>query len=85
MKSKDQIILENLYQKILFENLDSSNKEKIIHDIMNQLTAFTFVDDIEEKNMLINSLFLILEKIRDSEIKDIKFILNIILNKLKTL
>lgn len=85
MKSKDQIILENLYQKILFENLDSSNKEKIIHDIMNQLTAFTFVDDIEEKNMLINSLFLILEKIRDSEIKDTKFILNIILNKLKTL
>lgn len=49
VKTKDQIVLENLYQKVLKEsdslsdsNLDEHQKRKIVHDIMNDLTPILF-------------------------------------------
>ena len=84
MKRKDQCSLENLYQSILNENVDTLglSKEKIIHDIMNNLMAFTFVSDDEEKNMVMESLISILKNIYRSKESETKLIISEVINKL---
>jgi hypothetical protein len=91
MKTKDQIILENLYQNILKESeslvdsgIDEQQKRKIIHDIMNNLMAFTLLDD-ENSKMVIDSLVSILNNLRSVKDNEIKNILNVVINRLNSI
>lgn len=84
MKRKDQCSLEDLYQSILNENVDDLGltKEKIIHDINNNLMAFTFLNDDEEKNMIMEALIEILKNIYRSKESETKLIISEVINKL---
>ena len=63
MKTKDQIILEQLYQKVLKEsealvdsNIDEQQKRKIVHDIMNDLTPVLFDLSHEDYKRVLKTL-----------------------------
>ena len=58
MKNKDQVLLEELYNKILSENqnLNVDTKKKIAHDMMNALTPMLFSVDSDVYNEAITTL-----------------------------
>lgn len=63
MKTKDQIVLEQLYQKVLKEsealvdsNIDEKQKRKIVHDIMNDMTPVLFDLSQEDYKKVLETL-----------------------------